>query len=301
MRVAFLADIHGNLPALEAVLKELKDHPVDAVYTVGDMINRLPWTNEVLDLIQSERWQAIVGNHEAVIGSLGTAGCSPLFNDQKRFADLWWTQRQLAVENLAYVRTLPLQLRIEIAGAPPIRLFHGVPDNPFVGIFKDSPEQYLYEQLAQVEEEWVVCGHIHSSLDRQVGTWRIVNGGSVGMPYNRDPRAQYLVLELKGRQWQPAFRKVEYAVDLVREAFITSSLAQACGELAQLFLLTTMSGEPWISDFGYWRKSQPPSLQTDMARAVATYREQHGPGRWSFATVAESESGRREHLGESDR
>ncbi|MEZ4582430.1 MAG: metallophosphoesterase family protein [Caldilineaceae bacterium] len=107
LRLAFLADIHGNLPALEAVLADVRAQSPDAVYLVGDQINRCPWHNEVLDLLDIYGWPAIAGNHELVIGIIGTPHNYPPFTDRNRFAVLWWTWETLAPRHLRAIRTLP--------------------------------------------------------------------------------------------------------------------------------------------------------------------------------------------------
>src|SRR5688500_2755152 len=101
MRIAVLADIHSNLPALEAVHADLRGMAPDLVLLAGDQVNRCPWPNEVMALIEDEGWPAILGNHELVISNLGTPDGHPLFNDRQRFADLWWTLEELTPEHLA--------------------------------------------------------------------------------------------------------------------------------------------------------------------------------------------------------
>src|SRR5215212_4824484 len=103
MRVAILADIHGNLPALEAVLSDLKTQSPDVVYLAGDQINRCPWSNEVLDLQASLAWPAIQGNHELIIGAINTPANRPPFTNRTRFIDLWWTQEHLPAHHLAAI------------------------------------------------------------------------------------------------------------------------------------------------------------------------------------------------------
>ena len=197
MRIAFLADIHGNLPALEAVIGDLKDQAPDAVYLVGDQINRCPWSNEVMELARDHGWPMIAGNHEWVVARLGTVQLPPPFENRARFQDLWWTWERLDPTNLATVRALPLMARIDADGLggqngptqimTPIRLEHGVPGNPFVGFTDAMPVQKLLGALAGVREPVVVCGHTHCPLVRREAGYLICNGGSVGMPYNGDP------------------------------------------------------------------------------------------------------------------
>ncbi|MBK8050413.1 MAG: metallophosphoesterase family protein [Anaerolineales bacterium] len=141
--------------------------------------------------------------------------------------------------------------------------------------------------LDGVTEPVVVCGHTHRPLARQVGPWTIYNPGSVGMPYNEDPRAQYMLLDLvtlHGKPgWRPTFRRVEYDLGGLEPAFYASGLMDAAGPLGQLLLLTARSGHAYISDYAYWLRQQPAELAEDQPRSVAVYLAQHGPGRWAFS------------------
>ncbi len=283
MRVAILADIHGNLPALEAVLADLKVQSPDAVYFAGDQINRCPWNNEVMDLLAALQWPAIQGNHELVIGAINTPANRPPFTNRARFIDLWWTQEQLHADHLATIRALPAELPLSLADGPPIRLLHGIPGNPFVGIMDETSDSMLNKMLASVPENVIVCAHTHRPLERSFGRWQIFNGGSVGSSYDGDPRAHYLLLDSINGQWQPTFCRVDYDRSVIPLAFRTSGMLDALGPLGELHLRTVMDGEPWSSDFGFWMRTQAPYLQQDLAQAVTLYLEQHGPGRWAFS------------------
>ena len=107
MRIAFLADIHSNLPALEAVVQDLASQAPDAIYLVGDQVNRCPWPNEVMDLLGGQGWPAIYGNHDLVVGNLDTAETRTAFADRSRFPCLWWTAEVLQPEHLQTLRALP--------------------------------------------------------------------------------------------------------------------------------------------------------------------------------------------------
>jgi hypothetical protein len=76
---------------------------------------------------------------------------------------------------------------------------------------------------------------------------------------------------------------VTYPVEQVRLAFVRLGLFAAYGPLAALFVRTVETGQPWVSDFGYWMRGQPPAAAENLERAVASYMAQHGPGRWAFA------------------
>jgi len=152
MRLAFLGDIHGNLPALEAVLADLAEQSPDAVYLVGDQVNRCGWDNEVMDLLADRGWPAIQGNHEWVLARLNTPDIPPVFNERIRFATMWWTWGELSKQHLETLRQWPARQRIDIGNGPPICMLHGTAENPFVGLFPHDSEETLISKLADIPE-----------------------------------------------------------------------------------------------------------------------------------------------------
>ncbi len=287
MRLAFLADIHGNLPALEAVMADLRAQAPDAVYLVGDQVNRCPWNNEVMDVLADQAWPAIYGNHDWVAGLLGQAECPPFFANRERIPSLWWCRDTLHAHHLAAIRGLPAELSIKFDDGPAIRMFHGAPGNPFVGLLPQASNEKLAQAIHEIGEPVIVVGHTHYPMARAVHagdgrTWHIFNGGSVGLPYNEDPRAQYLILDSDGDCWLPCFRAVDYDHSVLPGAFAALGMLAATGAMGELHLRTAMTGQPWSSDFGQWLKIQPPEERQDMAAAIKRYLSLHGPGNWAF-------------------
>jgi predicted phosphodiesterase len=285
MRIAILADIHSNLPALEAVRADLRLMAPDRVLLAGDQVNRCPWPNEVMDLIDAEGWPALMGNHELVISRLGTAESPSIFNNRQRFADLWWTREQLNAEHLAQLHALPAERLIVSDAGPSIRLLHGLRNNPFEGIAPELSDKEIGVKLHDIVEPVIVGAHTHWPLARSVDGKQIFNPGSVGMPYNGDVRAQYMLLDSDGVGWQPIFRQVEYDRGAVREAFDRLGLFEAYGPLGPLYWQTIATAHPWVSDFQVWMRDQPAVYADDLERAVDLYLSVHGPGRWAFSPV----------------
>ena len=286
LRIAFIADIHANLPALEAVVADLRTQAPDAVFHLGDLVNRCPWPGEVVDLIVAAGWAGIYGNHDHVVARLHTPENRTPFTDRDRFRDLWWTAGALTASQLKYLYDLPETLPLEFPGAPALRLIHGMPGNCYWGLYGGSPDAELAQQVASVAEPVVISAHTHRPLDRRVARWQLFNPGSVGMPYNEDPRAQYCLLDLVagggGLAWAATFRQVAYDRDLLPLAFYAGDFAVGMGPLLELNLRTALSGHAYISDFGYWLRDQSPALKADLGQAVSEYLARHGPGQWAF-------------------
>ncbi|MCL4834006.1 MAG: metallophosphoesterase family protein [Caldilineaceae bacterium] len=286
LRLAFLGDIHGNLPGLEAAVAHLdRTQSPDAVYLLGDLVNRCPWSGEVMDLLQERGWPSISGNHDLIISRLYTPEIRPPFDERSRFPVMYWTWDHLRPAQISSLHELPDELPIVFDGAPPIRLLHGLPGNPFVGVYPENDAAEIAQKFAAYTEPVFISGHTHRPLDRHIDGKRFLNPGAVGLPYNGDPRAHYLTLDLRsgpdGPHWQPTFHRIEYDTSLVPAAYESSGMLAEAGPVAQLYLRTVLNGEPWASDFGFWLSRQPGSRE-DMAGAVEEYLGTYGPGRWAF-------------------
>jgi putative phosphoesterase len=199
-RVAVLSDIHGNLPALEAVLPELE---VDLVVVGGDSASG-PFPRETLDLLRSVAVPVrfVRGNADRVLDLEEIL-------EAHRDARLWVAER-LGEEDLRFLRELPLDLVVD-----GVRFCHGAPGSDTEPITRLTPDARLRDLLRGVEERVVVCGHTHVQFDRMVDGIRILNAGSVGYPYEAEPGAYWLELTP-----EPVFRRtaydVEHAIDRLR-------------------------------------------------------------------------------------
>ena len=193
MRVAVLTDIHGNLPALEAVLGEVEAAGVDAIVLPGDMTVG-PLQAETLDLLASlgERAVWVRGNCERNLvevfdGMYAMAGA-------EHEAGTVWCGRQLTREWRDRLAALPLTVRLDVDGLGPVLFCHATARDDEEIVLVDSPMEWFAEGFGRVEEPTVVCGHTHMPFDRLADGRRIVNPGSVGMPYGPAGAAAYWAL-----------------------------------------------------------------------------------------------------------
>lgn len=187
MRVAALYDVHGNLPALEAVLADVDAAGVDAIVLGGDVVAG-PWPAQTLarldELGDRARW--VRGNADRELRA-GEEGPVP-----SELLD--WVRGQLdpaAIERLA---SLPVSVTLPIDGIGDARFCHATPRNDLEIRTSISPDERWREVLDGIGEPLVVCGHTHVQFDRVVGATRVVNAGSVGMPYEDEPGAYWLLL-----------------------------------------------------------------------------------------------------------
>jgi predicted phosphodiesterase len=208
-RIAIIADVHGNLPALEAVQADLLEVAPDQVIVNGDVINRGPQSGECLQAVRVEGWPVVFGNHEEYVLKCA-AGELPDEWDTD-----WWLPTRSVAENLsaeeiAYLGALPWAHVIRVPGLPPVRVVHGSPRalNEGLGFWMSDAE--ITETIQDVPEPVIVTAHTHRPFDHHVGARWVLNGGAVGVPFNGDPAAQYLVLDGQNGAWQAEFRAVSY-------------------------------------------------------------------------------------------
>jgi putative phosphoesterase len=195
MRVAAISDIHGNLPALEAVLADIAREDVDEVVVVGDTISG-PWPAEVFDLLTAAGALVVRGNVDrlALAGGEGAIGV--------------WSAERLG-DRRATVAEWPLTMELTIDGLGKAVVCHATPtaDEPIYT--RVTPEEELVVLLTAGDADVVVCGHTHMQYDRTLETGlRVVNPGSVGMPYEGRRGAFWAVL---GPDIE--FRRTEYDVE----------------------------------------------------------------------------------------
>jgi predicted phosphodiesterase len=173
MRVAALYDVHGNLPALEAVLADVE---ADLILAGGDVVLG-PMPAECLELLRERSATLIRGNTERHVVH------PPEFGEDVWNARACWAHEQLDDEQLAFLGGLPHPLSLDVDGLGPTLFCHGSPRSDEEILTAITPPKRLDPMLDGVQEQVVVCGHTHVQFDRLVGETRIVNAGSVGMPY----------------------------------------------------------------------------------------------------------------------
>ena len=283
--VALVSDIHGNLPALEAIVADIRRWQPDAVYVLGDMTNGACWSGAVLDLLVHLGWPMLIGNHDDAVLQLGSARMEPRYANRQQYAALWWTRQNLLPRHLTTLESLPVDRHLSAPDAPPVRLLHGLPGDFSRGFRPDTPERRAVSQLSTVAERTVAGGHTHVPMERRFGEWLVFNSGSVGVPYDGDVRASYLRLQGSPDGWRAEIHRVPYALRAVEQGFQESGLAAEGGVMARMCLRSILSGQPWIADYAWWLRSQPPEVMTDVDRAEQSYMATHGLGRWSFSEV----------------
>ena len=193
LRVAALYDVHGNLPALEAVLQELSQAEVDLIVVGGDVVAG-PMPRETLGRLLGVDVpiRFIRGNADREVVEQMTGGAVGTLPEE--IAEVVrWVARQLKLNDAQMLADWPETLSLEVEGLDTVLFCHATPRNDTEIFTRLTPEERLLPVFAGVEASLVVCGHTHMQFDRHVGGLRVVNAGSVGMPYG-EPGAHWLLL-----------------------------------------------------------------------------------------------------------
>ena len=242
MPVACLFDIHGNLPALEAVLEEVLQSEADHIVVGGDVVPG-PFPRQCLDLLYSSSLNVdfIVGNGEReTITAMrdGVSSAVPAyFHDAMR-----WNAAQLTEHDATRISTWPLTSRLHVGGIGDVLFCHATPRNDSEIFMRTTSDATLLSIFEPLGVHAVVCGHTHMQHQRTVGTTRIVNAGSIGASF-QGPGA-YWVLMGPTVQLRRTYYDVESAAARVRatdypqkEQFAATSILQPPTEEATLKLL----------------------------------------------------------------
>lgn len=193
MRVAVVYDIHGNLPALEAVLAHVRQEPVDRVVVGGDVLPG-PMPRECLEalLALAVPVHFIHGNGDRE--SLAHLSGKEMTTVPEPFrGPVIWSAEQLGQKYRPLLASWPMTLIVDIQPLGKVLFCHSTPRNDVEIFTRLTPEEVLKPLFQDLGVELVVCGHTHMQFDRQVGRVRVVNAGSVGMPFGA-PRADWLML-----------------------------------------------------------------------------------------------------------
>jgi putative phosphoesterase len=230
MKVALIGDVHANLPALETVLAHARRQDVEAIWHVGDFVGYGAFPDQVVQRLCQAGVISITGNYDLKV--LKFKKKQHKWRKRKRL-EKWlafkWAYENLSKQSLRYLRSLPQEIRRQVAGKC-ILLTHGSPASNKEHLTPDTPEERLGELAKMANADVIICGHSHQPFVRQVdGVW-FINTGSVGRPDDGDPRAAYAVLDIGSEQLQVHHYRLEYdvarAVDAIRQCKLPEAFAQ---------------------------------------------------------------------------
>lgn len=249
MRIAIIADIHGNLPALEAVLAEIEILKPDQLVVAGDVVDGGPDSAGCWRRVRALGCPVIRGNHERYVFDYGTPRADPA-----------WASPQFAPLRVARAELKPEEIA-ELAALPPTWRDPNFPDLLVVhaSLRGDNDSIFPYSTDAQIDPLFegidpavkvIVRGHNHFCSQREWAGRRIYTSGSVGLPQDGNPAAQFLMLErASSGEWVGRHRVVRYDVGATLRRFRESGYLDRSGPLGQLFYREVETGTHQVVPF----------------------------------------------------
>lgn len=252
-RVAILADIHGNVPALEAVIKDIAEQRVEEVIVAGDLVGRGPQGAEVIDRVKALGWPCVRGNHEDyMLGFLRREVPEEWWHQPVWSASVWMTER--LTHHQRFMEGLPFSL--VTTQDPTIRVVHGSPTANNEGIGPWTDDDVLQKHYDAVAETTLVCAHTHRPLLKPLPTGgQVVNVGSVGMPFNGDWRAQYALFDPTGGLPVVTFRQVPYDRQELLDLYESSGFLAEGGVTAHLLRIEIQTAKSHLVPFLKWAQT----------------------------------------------
>ncbi|MCP4755896.1 MAG: metallophosphoesterase family protein [Proteobacteria bacterium] len=242
MKIAVLADIHGNYPALQAVAEHVERWRPDRVVVAGDIVNRGPSPVDCLEYIQerqrSQGWRVVRGNHEDYV--IGFADPENSFSpiDYEIFRCSHWTHQQLG-DDLPWLKGMPDRVDLEEPDIPSVSVVHASPAGISNGVFPFTTDDQLRRKIrtdTKPPPALLCVAHTHYPLMRRIDETLVVNVGAVGLPFDRDHRAAYGQLSWNGSRWSAGIVRLEYDREQAERNFFDTGFYEGAGPMAALIL-----------------------------------------------------------------
>jgi predicted phosphodiesterase len=244
MRLAVLSDVHANLVALDAVLRELEDEHIDGYACLGDMIQGGPQPAETVQRLRSLRCPIVMGNSDAWLLSGRMTGNEPFTEAQRERleAGRQWSLAQLSQADRAFIASFTPTIDVDLGHGRSFLGFHGSPRDFDEFIFPSTAEAQFQEVLGAHSGRIMAGGHIHLQYVRRIADSFFFNPGSVGVAYRHeqpegsfrlDPWAEYAVLSVDGERTRLEFRRAPMDVDEVVRVYRSSGRPHAETSISQ--------------------------------------------------------------------
>jgi len=271
LRLALLADVHGNLPAFEAALAAARREAPDLLVVAGDVVNGGPDSRACWQLARAEAGLLLRGNHERYAIDRGTAAGDPAWCGP-RFRPLAWTVSELG-GLLDDVRAAPIEARVD----DEVYVMHAAAGDDHAGAFPWTPDDDLAPLFAGVDAALLLRGHNHLPFHRTLEGGRLlVSAGAVGLALAGRPEAQWALLTREARGWRVEHRSTPYDVAAALRRFDESGYLEAAGPVGALFRREAATGAhqlvPFMRFERAWREARGlPDDEATLEAALAAF------------------------------
>lgn len=258
MRIAIIADIHGNLAALEASINAVEAMRPDQLIVAGDVVDGAPDAAECWERVKALRCPILRGNHERYVFDFGTERAAPEWATPQ-FAPLHYTRRMLTETQIGEMAALPFSWTSP--AAPGLLVLHASPRSDADTIAPHTPLARLDQMFAGTEADLIVRSHNHICSMREWRGRRIVTTGAVGLPLDGEPRAQFCTVTRRKNGWEVEHHAVPYDVAATLRRFHESGYLDEAGPVGWLFMREIATAAhhvvPFLRFYGRRRQLDP--------------------------------------------
>jgi predicted phosphodiesterase len=229
-RLAVISDIHGNLPALEAVRKAVHAARPDFVAVTGDHVFNGPDPAGVIDLLrtmESDGAMVVAGNTDVAVADFDYAAAFPWMTDgvpETYLAAAEWANDALGDERLAWLRRLPNERRARATDDTMVLACHASPGSQTAGFDQTLDPNVILERVSRTDARVIACGHTHLPEVRDLGWKIIVNAGSAGYVFDGDPTATWALVDLVDGNVEAEIKRTEFDALAVANAISARGL-----------------------------------------------------------------------------
>jgi predicted phosphodiesterase len=257
MRLAVLSDVHGNLQALEAVLEHAQKQQVDHIIVAGDLVNGLPDSRACWDLAHALQLTMIRGNHERYVSHFGT---EKLDWSGEQFKPIAFTVKQFSSSERKAMEHLPLHLCLE-----DMLIVHASFQSDYDTIMPDTPVDRVEKMFAGSFEKYIIRGHNHNRFSLELNNRWLESLGSVGLPLDGSPKADYVVLEKTKDAWRAIPQEIDYDRNKALRRFEETEYLEQGGPMAKLFRQELLKSRwqliPFLNHYQKWSQHQTLTLE----------------------------------------
>lgn len=220
IQIAVFSDVHGNLPALEVVLKDIEQRGISQKFCLGDLVDFAPWGNEVIEKIRSLNIPCLMGNHdERIAFDIPVVPLSKHSEEETnaRFIAIDHSKKYIKEENKKFLSELPFHLKLNYKVGEKhwnIQLVHSGLSSNDTYLYESEKDEIFTTMLKDSRSDVIVMGHTHLSFTKQFEnkTWAI-NCGSVGRSKEENRLASYVIFTLDEEKITPEIIQIPYPID----------------------------------------------------------------------------------------
>ncbi len=241
-RCAVLADIHGNLQGLDAILADIERQQPDVIVCAGDMIGcHFPGSENVLQRLQQDGIQVVKGNQEEYFVSYHDPAGDPELKTGVHFWPMHFFARQMSLSAIGYLKTLPMTLTFPGHNAQDVLICHGSLSHTRRS-YANGINPEMARELSQCKAAVIACGHLHRQWQMRWQDKLLVMASSAGLPLRGIPdQVEYLLLDYVNEAWQFCYKILNYDFQSALQSLLDSGFLEGSGPMGWIILDEVLS------------------------------------------------------------